>query len=205
MSGSGPAGPEVMQLLDWRRRIRDLYAAVRAETDPRRAFRLWCETRRELFGSHPQSPLPEDRRSAIPRYYPYDPALRTTARVSPASPVEIALPGSGGQGFPARRFGVAGFELLGQACELSLFWLLDYAGGLLVAFRDATTGTETYGGGRYLLDTAKGADLGGGMEALRLDFNLAYQPSCAYDPRWSCPLPPPGSTLPLAIRAGERL
>ena len=75
-----------------------------------------------------------------------------------------------------------------------------YAGGLFVPFRDATNGTETYGAGRYLVDAAKSADLGGDPAAgtLVLDFNFAFQPSCAFDPRWACPLAPPENRLDLA-------
>jgi uncharacterized protein (DUF1684 family) len=80
-------------------------------------------------------------------------------------------------------------------------------GRLFIPFRDATNGDETYAAGRYLLDTAKGADLGGDPErgTLIVDFNFATQPSCAFDPRWACPLAPPENRLDLAIRAGERL
>jgi uncharacterized protein (DUF1684 family) len=82
-----------------------------------------------------------------------------------------------------------------------------YAGGLFLPFRDATNGTETYGAGRYLLDTAKSADLGGGSEpgSLVLDFNFAFHPSCAFDPKWSCPLAPPENRVDVRIEAGERL
>jgi uncharacterized protein (DUF1684 family) len=82
-----------------------------------------------------------------------------------------------------------------------------YAGGLFLPFRDATNGTETYGAGRYLLDAAKSADLGGDLErgTLRLDFNFAYQPSCAFDPKWACPLAPPENWLDIPIRGGERI
>ena len=72
-------------------------------------------------------------------------------------------------------------------------------------FRDATSGDETYGGGRYLLDTVKGSDLGMQDGRLVLDFNFAYNPSCSYDPRWVCPLSPPANRLPVAIEAGERM
>jgi uncharacterized protein len=98
------------------------------------------------------------------------------------------------------------FALGGEPLSLSMFWLLDYAGGFFLSFRDATCGDETYGAGRYLLDTAKGADLGADRDGrLILDFNFAYQPSCSYDPRWSCPLPPRENWLTIPIRAGERL
>ena len=77
---------------------------------------------------------------------------------------------------------------------LELYWLEGYGGGLFVPFADATSGRETYGAGRYLLDTVKGADLGQRGGRLVLDFNFAYQPSCAYDPRWTCPLTPPAQS-----------
>jgi hypothetical protein len=88
---------------------------------------------------------------------------------------------------------------------LQLLWLDDYAGGLLLTCRDRTSGTETYGAGRYLLDTAKGADLGDAPGGIVVDFNFAYQPSCSYDPRWNCPLAPRENWLTFPIRAGERL
>ena len=82
-----------------------------------------------------------------------------------------------------------------------------YAGGLFIPFRDATNGHETYGAGRYLIDSAKSADLGGDPAAglLTIDFNFAFQPSCAFDPRWACPLAPPENRLDRPIRAGERI
>ena len=87
---------------------------------------------------------------------------------------------------------------------LDLYWLDGYGGGIFLSFADATSGRETYGACRYLLDTVKGADLGEEGGRLVLDFNFAYNPSCAYDPRWVCPLAPPGNRLAVPIRAGER-
>jgi uncharacterized protein (DUF1684 family) len=91
--------------------------------------------------------------------------------------------------------------------RLGLYWMAGYAGGLFLPFRDATNGAETYGAGRYLLDAAKSADLGGDTAAgtLILDFNFAFQPSCSFDPRWSCPLSPPENRLDIRVEAGERL
>ncbi|MFI5936336.1 DUF1684 domain-containing protein [Actinoplanes sp. NPDC051494] len=91
--------------------------------------------------------------------------------------------------------------------ELSLWWLQAYGGGLFLPVRDATSGPLTYGGGRYLTDTVKGTH-GRGVEMLtparvRLDFNYLYNPSCAYDDEWLCPLAPPENTLTVAITAGE--
>ena len=88
--------------------------------------------------------------------------------------------------------------------HLNLYWIEGYGGGLFLPFRDATNGRVSYGGGRYLYDTIKGADLGAGSESVLLDFNFAYNPSCAYNDRWVCPLSPPENWLPQAIRAGEK-
>jgi len=87
-----------------------------------------------------------------------------------------------------------------------VYWMSGYAGGLFLPFRDATSGAETYAAGRYLLDAAKSADLGPGTApgSLVLDFNFAFQPSCAFDPKWACPLAPPENRLDLRIEAGER-
>ena len=103
------------------------------------------------------------------------------------------------------RFGVANFELAGDLLSLELYWLEGYGGGLFLPFADLTSGEETYGGGRYILDTIKGADLGMNEGRLLLDFNFAYNPSCSYDPNWVCPLAPVENRLPIPIRAGERL
>ena len=86
---------------------------------------------------------------------------------------------------------------------LEVLWLEEYSGGVFLPFRDATSGQTTYGGGRYLLDTAKGADLGSRGDELVLDFNFAYHPSCKYDPQWVCPLAPLGNRLQVAVDAGE--
>lgn len=119
----------------------------------------------------------------------------------------LALPNSGSANPTFRRIGRVGLSgpLAGQ--QLAVFWLEGYGGGMFVPFRDATSGSETYGAGRYLLDTIKGADHGGGAATgeLVLDFNMAYHPSCAYDPRWSCPLAPPENRLAVPVRVGERL
>lgn len=94
--------------------------------------------------------------------------------------------------------------------ELTLFWLRGYGGGLFLPFRDPTAPKESYGGGRYLTDSIKGT-FAGGLEldrgeagAVTLDFNYAYNPSCAYNSRWACPLAPPENRLEAPIRAGER-
>jgi uncharacterized protein (DUF1684 family) len=200
------ASGEILDLLDWRRRIAALYAEIRAAEEPEKAWWRWREVRDELFESHPQSPLPEEKRKGFSGidYFDYDPAYRVTARVRAADPQRIELRGSAGSSFGATRFARAEFRLGEDDLDLGLYWLEGYAGGLFVSFRDATSGRETYGACRYLLDTVKGADLGGEGERLILDFNFAYNPSCSYDPSWACPLAPPDNRLSIGVRAGER-
>jgi uncharacterized protein (DUF1684 family) len=195
-----------LELADWRRQVSELYAAIRLNADPEQAWQHWRDERDRLYRSHPQSPIPAAERgdATAPEYYEYDPALRTVADVEAADGATFDLPGSAEGHVTAERAGTARFSLQGQALSLSMFWLLDYAGGFFLSFRDATCGTETYGAGRYVLDTAKGADLGTDGGGIVLDFNFAYQPSCSYDPQWSCPLPPRENWLTIPIRGGER-
>ena len=204
MSEPGPGGE--LDLLDWRRRVASLYTEIRATEDPEKAWWRWREVRDELFAWHPQSPLTDEAHTGFKglSYFDYDPAYRITARIEPAEAERIELPGSAGATFGATRIAKAAFRLGGDDLELGMYWLEGYAGGLFVSFRDGTSGRETYGACRYLLDTVKGADLGGAGEELLLDFNFAYNPSCSYDPRWACPLAPPDNRLSIEIRAGER-
>ena len=197
---------ETLDLLDWRRSVANLYAEVRAASDPEKAWWRWREVRDEMLGSHPQSPLTDRAKNAFEgvAYFDYDPAFRVTGRVEAAEPSRMELPGSAGETFGATRFARAVFRLGGEELALGTYWLDGYAGGLFVSFRDGTSGKETYGACRYLFDTVKGADLGQEGEELILDFNFSYNPSCSYDPRWACPLAPPDNRFGVEVRAGER-
>jgi uncharacterized protein len=197
---------DVFDLLDWRRGVFALYDEVRAAPDARAGWETWRATRDELFRSHPQSPIPEDRRSEFEGvdYYDYDPAWRVLGDIKPVDPQGYDVPTSGDETFSFDRVGVARFELNREPVQLELYWLKSYGGGLFLPFRDATSGKETYGAGRYLLDTVKGADLGSEQGRLVLDFNFAYNPSCSYDAKWVCPLAPPPNRLDVAVTAGER-
>lgn len=197
---------ELLDLADWRRRVFDLYRFVREDGDAPAAWSLWRATRDELFGSHSQSPLPEGERSSFQgiEYFTYDPSFRVVGRVNDLPPKRYDIAASGEGTFSFTRFAVVTFVLEGREHELALYWLEGYGGGLFLPFKDTTSGNETYGAGRYLLDTVKGADLGEAPEGLVLDFNFAYNPSCSYDPRWSCPLAPPENRLDLRVAAGER-
>lgn len=194
-----------LELLDWRRRVAALYADVRrsAEHDPEAALRRFRERRDALFRDHPESPLGPAARADFTglAYWPYDPAMRFEVAVE-SRPLgrRVATSITGG-GFPLRCIGLVHLPM----GDLEVYWIDVYGGGVFLPFRDLTAGAETYGAGRYVLDTVKGADLGGSVGRLIVDFNYAYHPSCAYAARWDCPLAPPANRLPVAIRAGERL
>lgn len=200
---------EYLQLADWRRQVARLYADVRAAPAAGRhiAWHEWRAARNDLFRIHPQSPLAAEQRRAFRglAYFDYDPAWRITATIEPETgsrryDYELGRDGR----FTMTRIGWAGLESGDLHGRLALYWIEGYGGGLFLPFKDATSGDSTYGGGRYLYDTIKGADLGATRGLLTLDFNYAYNPSCAYHPRWVCPLAPGENTLPLAVPAGEK-
>jgi uncharacterized protein len=192
--------------MDWKRSVFALYAQVRADPDARAAWARWRAGRDALFATHPQSPIPPSGRSTFSGldYFDYAPGLRVEAALAPSPPAELRIEASTGESFPFTQIATASFALEGSELALPVYWLQGYGGGILVPFRDATSGSQTYGAGRYVVDTVKGADLGMAGDRLVLDFNFAYNPSCAYDPRWACPLAPPDAWLKVPIRAGER-
>jgi hypothetical protein len=218
--GDGSAADR-LTLADWRRHIVTLYAEVRAmaATDPATALAHWRAVRERLFREHPQSPVPPATRADFEAlHFDHDPRLRFHAVVEPdpasaawPAAVPLQLPNSGAESLSFSRIGWVRLPFHEGERALSVFWMAGYAGGIFIPFRDATNGVTTYGAGRYLVDGAKGADLGAapgpepGTWALILDFNFATQPSCAFDPQWACPLAPPENRLDLEIRAGERL
>ena len=193
-----------LTLLDWRRRVAALYAAVREDTtaDPAGVLACFRAGRGGLFAGHPDSPLTAEERAVFTGlpYWPYDPALRFEVEVEPAPAERLTAISSTFEPYPLDRIGRVSLPM----GTLDVFWVAVYGGGVFLPFRDGTSGKESYGAGRYLLDTVKGADLGGTDGRLVVDFNYAYNPSCAYDPQWSCPLAPPANRLTVPIRTGER-
>jgi hypothetical protein len=195
-----------LEVADWRRQVFALYAEVRASSHLFAAHDLWRRGRDRLFAKHPSSPLLADDLAVFAGLpvTPYDPQWRFEVKVEPATEarrVEIATGTDG----------VVPFELVGivdvpGVGELDVWRLASYGGGIFLPVKDALARKPggSYGGGRYLLDTVKGADLGGSTDTLVLDFNFAYNPSCAYDPAWACPLAQPGNTVSVEIPVGER-
>jgi len=233
MDDSHDSGANYLELADWRRRVAQLYVEVRnlqkiyGPFSPSAAHDQWRAVREQLYREHPQSPVPPAERAGFAaRHFPYDPALRFTLALVPDASTDAstsAPPGGAGGGVPGgpdarvptsgggamgvRRIGSLDVPFPAGQRRLALYWLEGYAGGVYLPFRDGTNGAETYGGGRYLLDAAKGADLGGDPVSgvVVLDFNFAYHPSCAFDPRYICPLAPPENALDIRVEAGEQL
>lgn len=197
-----------LDLLDYRRQSARLYAAARdPSTSPEERWKAFRRERDRLFREHPQSALSEDDRTSFPGldYYEYSSEFRFVVefeRVSAEPELSVQLEQDGE--VRLSRVGRAHFSVGTKPATLTLYWIHGYGGGLFLPFRDETNGRGTYGGGRYLLDSIKGADLGVESSGIVLDFNFAYNPSCAYNPRWHCPLAPIENWLDVAIVAGER-
>lgn len=189
-------------VLDWRRKVHAIYSAVRLEPDPARGHAFWVEQRDQLLKTHPASPVPAVIRDSYvgADVVDYDPQLRYTVSVAPAESPDVREVPTGTDGVV--RFERAGVVDLPGVGTLDLWWLLGYGGGYFLPIRDSDP--RSYGGGRYILDTVKGADLGGDADGLVVDLNFAYQPSCAYDPAWACPLAGPGNTVDVAVLVGEK-
>ena|SRR3989442_6176341 len=154
-----------------------------------------------VFAKDPHSPLtPEQRRSFRGlAYFDENPRLVINASVGRnVEPDEVRMSTTGGEGEEQiyHRYGLVRFHVDDQPAELVLYSSED-SDELFIPFRDATSGRETYGAGRYLEVHAHG-------DQVTIDFNYAYNPNCAYDPSWSCPLPPTENWLKVPIRAGEK-
>lgn len=198
------------ELLHYRRAVSDIYHTVRTSTlSPHATWLAWRQTRDQLFCQHPQTPLNAEQLGSFAGlpYYDYDPTYRFAVTVDTAvEQTVIGMETASEDGtVRAKRFGQVTLPLEPEPVTLSLYWILGYGGGVFLPFRDATNRDTTYGGGRYLLDTIKHADLGETADGkLILDFNYAYNPSCAYNHFWSCPLAPPENWLDLPIPTGEQ-
>ena len=185
-----------LELADWRQRVAALYLS---DVDIH-GFRAGRDA---LFAQHGQSPIPDRERATFPglRYAPPDPAYVIELTLRPADGT-LTMDTGGPDGVVTyRRVGIAGTPW----GPLTLWWIDAYGGGLFLPFRDASA--DTYGGGRYLTDTVKGTFGRGvvwlGDDRVRLDFNYAYNPSCAYSPAWLCPLAPPENWLAEPVPVGE--
>ncbi|MFK0005834.1 DUF1684 domain-containing protein [Paenarthrobacter sp. NPDC090520] len=200
-----------VDVADWRLRTFALYHHVRqlAAHDPFDAHNYWRQERDRMFATHPASALTDDVKASFSglRTADYDPAFRLYVPLSPEGEGQEMNVSTGTDGVvPFVRIGT--FELPGLG-SLAAWRLRSYGGGIFVPFRDATAGKDggSYGAGRYLLDTIKGAFHGvrrsGEEQEFVVDFNFAYNPSCAYNEAWACPLAGPANRLASEIPVGE--
>lgn len=203
-----PLVTDPLLVADWRRRVAEAYAEVRriAADDPAGAHAVWVQRRDELFADHPASPLDAATRASFGGLdvAPYDASFRFEVEVRPATRQRLDV-STGTDGVVTfERFGSVELPGLGS---LALWALQGYGGGLFLPVRDALAGRPggTFGGGRYLLDTIKGADLGTTRGLLVVDLNFAYNPTCAYEPAWACPLATRANTLTAEVPVGERV
>jgi uncharacterized protein (DUF1684 family) len=221
--------PTWLDLFDYRRRVMSLYRererALRAGEDALRVLDRFRAGKDALFAAHPQSALSAEQRRIFRglSYFPYDAGLRVTTWLKAAPPTDdVILAADGPHTLPLRPAAHVEFVLDNTPLRLVVYWIDVYGGGLFLPFRDATCPEESYGGGRYLFDTVKGSDFlrldekgewasdtqseaqGYAGGRIILDFNYAYNPSCAYDSRWVCPLAPRENRLHVPVRAGEQ-
>jgi uncharacterized protein (DUF1684 family) len=194
-----------LDLWDYRRRVHEMYREVRRAGPGAETRDYWERARDQLFATHPQSPIEDRSTFEGLAYFPYNPAYRALGRLVTAADASATLGHSAEGSTRFVKVGLVEFTVAGHDASLEVLWLDAYGGGVFLPFRDSSNGDSTYGGGRYLLDTVKGADLGHDGEEMVLDFNFAYHPSCVYSDRWSCPLAPPANRLAFAVEAGERL
>jgi len=201
---------DYLDLFDYRTRVAGQYArrdaALNHCEDPAEVCARFRAERDDLFATHAQSALDAGQRDVFCclRYFPYRTDLVAEGIVyRRVAPAEIMVD-TGERQTPLRRVATVRFALQGEDYSLDLYWIDVYGGGLFLPFRDGTAGAETYGAGRYLMDTVKGSTLRSpGPDRLTLDFNYAYNPSCAYNPRWVCPLAPPDNRMSVPVPAGE--
>ncbi len=156
-----------------------------------------------FFRDDPRSPLTPEQQATFSglAYFPDDRSLAIQATLETDGvdlDETITMQTTTGDEQRYRRTGVVRFEVEGRAAQVTLFTSPDMHEWFL-PFRDATSGKETYGAGRYLEVDPSGPD-----GRVVVDFNVAYNPYCAYNPEWSCPIPPGENWLAVPIRAGER-
>ena len=206
---------DYLDLYNYRARVAEMYRTRRQATlngeDAASILQHFRESRDELFATHPQSALDQEQKQKFQglRYFPYNPAMCVEAGIErDVEPRVLNVAMNAEETMTMTTVGRLHFTLEGVNVALSLYWLNIYGGGLFLPFRDTTSPAESYGGGRYLFDTIKGSDFlpvpgVSANERIILDFNYAYNPSCAYNDRWVCPLAPIENRLKVPIRAGE--
>ncbi len=222
--GSNPAAPTTylivlnlihgilmtdLSLLDWRRKISNIYSDVRSKTNLENAWQEWLRKRKNLFYFHRESPISHlNKNNEIINFYPYNQKFLffvNLKKIINSNTIELHI-GKDGKAriFPYYR--TVGLKK-SLFTELIIYKFEGYAGGLFLPFKDlgCLNNENHYEGGRYLIDTMKGADLGVNKDnKLMLDFNFSYNPSCAYNNSWVCPILNNKNFVKIFIDAGEK-
>ena len=206
---------DYLDLYDYRCRVAEMYRTRKQATldgeDSATVLQRFRQSRDELFAKHSQSALDQEQKRQFQglRYFPYNPAMCIEADLEKdVEPLLLSVAMNAQETMTMTTIARLHFTLESVKVALSLYWLNIYGGGLFLPFRDTTSPSKSYGGGRYLFDTIKGSDFlpvpgASGNERILLDFNYAYNPSCAYNDRWVCPLAPIENRLKVPVRAGE--
>ncbi len=207
---------DYLALYDYRTQVATFYRernrALLTGEEPATVLQRFRAQRDRLFATHSQSALDEEQRRQFSglRYFPYNPALRFSVTIdSDVEPRRQLIAMNAEETMQITTVGRVRFVVGTSPVELSIYWLDICSGGLFLPFRDTTCPADSYGGGRYLFDTIKGSDPVPAASSedpahIVLDFNYAYNPSCAYNDRWVCPLAPVENRLNVAIAAGEK-
>lgn len=206
---------EFLDLYDYRCRNAELYRermqAYKKGEDAETILKRFRAGKDALFNHHPQSALDVAQREQFQglRYFEYNPAMRFDVLIDTnVEPTKLSVAMNAQESMTITTIGCVHFVIDETPVALSIYWLNIYSGGLFLPFRDMTSPAQSYGGGRYLFDTIKGSDPLPSLDHqdehyITLDFNYAYNPSCAYNDQWFCPLAPRENQLKVALPAGE--
>lgn len=193
----------VAAALIWLLTLPDQASTSLAPVDPA-IYRAELQTQRAkkdgYMRTNADSPIPDKANFKGLSYFDADPAYRVLAKLEPfpdGQAEKLVVKLTDGSEEIYEKYAHATFTLNDKSCRLLV---LKFQQSLTVLFQDATSGKETYGGGRYL-DIDPNAVTN---NQVVIDFNTAYSPYCAYNPTYACPLPPPENKLPVAVKAGER-
>ena len=202
----------LLSLINWRREIFSIYDEVRSEKDGILAWNKWKDKREKLFKFHPESPTFDPKKQSgfndAPVLYSYNQKFSLFSKFELISNSEIIELNTDENSITRLKPFIKTTNLKDfLGIELTVFKIEGYGGGLFLPFTDTgcKSGGAHYEGGRYLIDTVKGADLGElKTDELRLDFNFSYNPSCSYNSKWTCPILKDYNRISILVDAGEK-
>jgi len=202
----------LLSLINWRREIFSIYDEVRSEEDGIVAWNIWKDKREKLFKFHPESPTFDPKKQSgfndVPVLYSYNQKFSLFSKFEQISNSEIIQLNTDENSITRLKPFIKTTNLKDfLGIELTVFKIEGYGGGLFLPFTDSgcKSGGAHYEGGRYLIDTVKGADLGElKTDELRLDFNFSYNPSCSYNSKWTCPILKDYNRISILVDAGEK-